>query len=111
VSLPEDIREVLARVKAAGMKCTRSNVSRVRSLFRKKPKVNKADLVRAYPDLPAREIVEKAAAVGIKFDTEYVYTVRGYDRRKGVGAKGKPSRAHKQTIRATSNGPGPPARS
>jgi hypothetical protein len=93
MSLPETMSaaEVIARAEAEGMTTSRSNVSRVRSTFRATPRSSKADFVRGYPNLSANEVVEKAAAAGVTFDMEYVYTVRGYDRRRGKTTRETPT--------------------
>src|SRR5580658_10178730 len=54
---------------------------------------SKADFVRAHPNLSPKEIVEKAAAAGIKLGWRYVYNVRATDKvarkRKRATAKGR----------------------
>jgi hypothetical protein len=56
---------------------------------------SKADFVRAHPNLSPKEIVEKAAAAGIKLGWRYVYNVRATDKvarkRKRAAAKGRTS--------------------
>jgi hypothetical protein len=43
--------------------------------------VNKAEFVRMFPHLTAREIVAKATEQGIKIGEPYVYNVRAYDKK------------------------------
>lgn len=58
----------------------------------KKKTVNKSDFVRAAGDLPAKEIVQRAKARGIKLSERYVYVIRSSDkakaRRRGVDVTG-----------------------
>jgi hypothetical protein len=94
--------EVVARGKAKGLKFDVTYVHKARRMARGKkrtakkgqankisvpPKslalVSKADFVRAYPNLAPKEVVAKAKARGVKFDAQYVYNVRAYDRTRG----------------------------
>ena len=99
LSLPASMTgaEVIERAMARGWKTSKSNVSRVRSRFRTSPKRSKAAFVRAHPNLSAHEVAREAAASGLNFDAEYVYNVRGYDRkmlseRQGEGKKAPSSK-------------------
>jgi hypothetical protein len=92
-------KEVLAKAKASGFKTSESNVHRVRRLHGRrssaassghKPSlatakaasngaksVKKSDYVRTFPaSLPAKDVVAKAKAAGIKLDLQYVYKIR-----------------------------------
>jgi uncharacterized protein (DUF433 family) len=111
-------KEIVAEAKTAGLKLVESNVYDTRKYDDKKavakktrapkktvsnapaPKVaslkapatmSKADFVRHYPALSAKEIVEKAKAEGMKLDPAVVYKVRGQDKqaakRKGAAKK------------------------
>jgi hypothetical protein len=53
-----------------------------------KPPKSKADFVRAYPGLSPKEVVEKAAAVGIKLGWRYVYNVRATNKATRKAKKG-----------------------
>jgi uroporphyrinogen-III synthase len=41
---------------------------------------SKANVVRAFPNLSPKDVVEKAKAEGVKFDVRYVYRVRAMDK-------------------------------
>jgi hypothetical protein len=101
--------EVVAKAKAAGIKFSPQLVYNVRGGSKaikgtvkktttantapaaKSPaKMNKADFVRAHAGLAPKDVVAKAKTEGVKFDTHYVYRVRGYDKTAG---KTKPARA------------------
>jgi hypothetical protein len=53
---------------------------------------SKAAWVRAHPNLSPKEVVEKAAAAGIKFGVHYVYNVRRHQK-SGAGTKRREARA------------------
>jgi len=92
--------EVVAKAKAAGLKFDTDYVYKARRTAKAvaptKPTLpapksaapsktpartkSKADVVRAYPNLSPKEIVEKAKAAGVKFDVRYVYRVRAMDK-------------------------------
>jgi hypothetical protein len=57
-------------------------------------KLSKSDFIRQYPDKSANEIVAlgKKASPPVKFSANAVYTVRGYDKKRSGGPKGKPGR-------------------
>jgi len=62
---------------------------------RAKKRVNKAQFVRSLPTgMPAKEVVTKAAAAGIKISEKYVYNTRSSARGKGaVKTVGAPAAA------------------
>jgi len=66
---------------------------------------SKADFVRGYPSLSAKEVVEKAKAEGIKLGWRYVYNVRATDKtaRKAKRAAAKAT----TTMTAAVNGAAP----
>jgi hypothetical protein len=69
---------------------------------------SKADVVRTYPSLSAKQIVEKAKAEGIKLGWRYVYNVRATDK-----AARKAKRAASKTTTSTprsANGAAPIAK-
>jgi len=91
--------DVVAKGKTQGIKFGRSLVYMVRGAATAKKGVtkktsaaptrttpaktgvkSKADFVRAYPSLSAKEVVEKAKAEGIKLGWRYVYNVRASDK-------------------------------
>lgn len=84
--------EVVSKAKAEGIKLDPVLVYKVRGRSKLKtvarkptsqaPKsaASKADFVRAYPSLSAKEVVEKAKAGGIKLGWRYVYNVRASDK-------------------------------
>jgi hypothetical protein len=100
LSLPKTLpaKEVLAKAKAAGLKTSESNVHRVRRLHGRPAKapaavatpaapakaaapkgktLKKSDFVRTLPAAtPAKDVVAKAKAAGVKLDLQYVYKIR-----------------------------------
>jgi hypothetical protein len=52
---------------------------------------SKASWVRAHPNLSPKEVVEKAAAAGIKFGVHYVYNVRRHQK-SGAGNRRREAR-------------------
>jgi hypothetical protein len=100
-------KEVVAQGKAAGIKLDDTYVHKIRRTAKRKgagPKpaakkvsaapnksskpanppsatMSKADFVRERGHLSPKEIVEDAKTHGVKLDANYVYTVRGYDKR------------------------------
>jgi hypothetical protein len=86
--------EVVAKGKAKGLKFDVTYVHKARRMAKAKkitakktsarPKslvlVSKADFVRAHANLSPKEVVAKAKAKGVKFDAQYVYNVRAYDK-------------------------------
>src|SRR5579859_2580173 len=64
-----------------------------------RPKTNKAEFIRRFPNLKASQVVEHGKKAGIKLSTNYVYMVRS-----GSGAKAK-------TTAGAPNGGGRAARS
>jgi hypothetical protein len=107
--------EVIEKGKAAGIRLSKNYVYRVRTWANaatraqakkapekevttkggaaKEPAGSKAGWVRARPHLSPKEIVEQAAARGIKFGVHYVYNVRRHDTASGAGKKGREARA------------------
>jgi hypothetical protein len=91
--------DVIAKGKAAGLKLSKNYVYKVRTEINAKSpakgasmttkpvaavtKVSKADFVRAHAGLAPKDVVAKAKAEGVKFNTHYVYRVRGYDKTAG----------------------------
>ena len=56
-------------------------------------KVNKAKFVRSLPvRMPAKDVVAKATAAGIKISEKYVYNTRSAARNKSAGKKRGPGR-------------------
>jgi hypothetical protein len=112
------VKEVLAKAKASGHKTSESNVHRVRRLHGRakspatppvpaaaaKParanqalKLKKSDFVRNVPpSVPAKEVVAKAKAAGLKLDVQYVYKIR---------SRSKPKVARKAAPRAVAAPP------
>jgi hypothetical protein len=94
-------KDVLPQGKAAGLKIHVNQASKVEGrgdaatkkvaakTISKPPKdataetKSKADFVRTYPSLSAKEVVAKAAAEGIKLGWRYVYNVRASDKAPG----------------------------
>jgi hypothetical protein len=100
LALPKDLtaKQVLAKAKASGLETSESNVHRVRRLHGRRTKTSakaslpatpapkggnkpsglrKSDFVREQPaSTPAKEVVAKAKASGLKLDLQYVYKVR-----------------------------------
>jgi hypothetical protein len=98
LALPRTLsaKEALAKARASGHKTTESNIYRVRRLHGGSkatakmvaaPKaaasgngaktLNKSDFIRSVPaTMPAKEVVAKAKAAGMKLDIQYVYRLR-----------------------------------
>ena len=99
LALPKTLpaKEVLAKAKASGLKTSESNVHRVRRLHGRRSKararavtplsaakvdhkakvLKKSDFVRSLSaSTPAKEVVAKARAAGVKLDLQYVYKIR-----------------------------------
>jgi hypothetical protein len=121
LALPKTLpaKEVLAKAKASGLKTSESNVHRVRRLHggrskassngavhivaktgssvAKAPKqkaLRKSDFVRSLSaTTPAKAVVAKARAAGIKLDLQYVYKIR---------SRSKPAAARVSVPRASS---------
>jgi hypothetical protein len=91
--------EVVAKGKAKGLKFDVTYVHKARRMAKAKKRpanrrltyakgaprsrsvlLSKADFVRAHPNLSPKEVVAKAKATGVKFDVQYVYNVRAYDK-------------------------------
>ncbi len=101
-------KDVVDKAKAEGIALTDSYVYKLRSS--KKPKAaakagktagkrrgrkpgsgSKTAFVLSLPqDLPAADVVKKAAEKGIKISDKYVYTIRSSKRRRSAGANGAP---------------------
>ena len=102
-------KDVVDKAKAEGIALTDSYVYKLRSS--KKPKAagkagktagkrrgrkpgsgSKTAFVLSLPlDLPAADVVKKAADKGIKISDKYVYTIRSSKRRRSAGANGAPA--------------------
>jgi hypothetical protein len=113
LALPKTLpaKEVLAKAKANGLKTSESNVHRVRRLHGRRSKapaspatsaasshakvLKKSDFVRSLSAAtPAKDVVAKAKAAGVKLDLQYVYKIRS--RAKPAAAKrsaGRPASA------------------
>src|SRR5580704_1140499 len=99
LTLPKTLpaKEVLAKAKANGLKTSESNVHRVRRLHGRRSKASasvvaptsaatvglkakalkKSDFVRGLSaSTPAKEVVARAKAAGVKLDLQYVYKIR-----------------------------------
>lgn len=61
----------------------------------------KSAFIRSHPDLPAKEVVARARAAGIKLTTAQVYGTRSYTRKSGGRGPGRP----RGTARATTGQP------
>ena len=59
---------------------------------RAKRKVNKSAFVRGLPDIPALEVVKKAAAQGITLSDKYVYNIRAKAKASAGRRPGRPGR-------------------
>jgi hypothetical protein len=128
LALPRTLsaKEVLAKAKASGHKTSEGNIYRVRRLHGGKKvtaktavatraaasgakALSKSDFIRSVPaTMPAKEVVARAKAAGVKLDIQYVYrlgTRSNATRRKvavarpapGVVAKAKPNGFHAST--------------
>jgi hypothetical protein len=105
-SLPSNLSgsQVVAKAKAAGMKLSSTLVYAVRGRAKGKGAASgngassrkgtsKAAFVRGLPSsTPAKEVVSKAKAAGMKLTESYVYNVRGAAKKKGgAGPKAAPT--------------------
>lgn len=127
LALPKDLpaKEVLAKAKASGLETSESNVHRVRRLHGRRSKtraktslpaarapkggnkpsgLRKSDFVREQPaSTPAKEVVAKAKASGLKLDLQYVYKVRSRSKPRRAPRAARAASAPTSTVRTTSS--------
>jgi hypothetical protein len=73
----------------------------------------KSDFVRSLPmEMPAKDVVAKARAKGIKLSTKHVYVIRSLEKKRTANVKAvrdsnRKARAHSAVVRGDKAGGGP----